>query len=246
MIVVERPEDAEHIVEQHKKSGYDCIKLYTHVSRDVYRAILKAAAKFEMPVAGHVPTDVGLDTALALHQSSIEHLTGYMGAIESDNPLHREADLKTVKEEDIPLVAEATARAQVWNCPTLVVQQNYAAAKDYEELSSMPELKYVPPVRLAMWNPNREKRFQGTDFQAAKRGIEMLMKITKELHDAGAKILLGSDAPTRFVVPGFAVHRELINLVNSGLSPYEALISRFRHCDNRQVGRSAFVKRQSA
>ena len=40
---------------------------------------------------------------------------------------------------------------------------------------------------------------------------------------AGAGLLLGSDAPQIFNVPGFSVHRELGFLVAAGLSPYEAL-----------------------
>lgn len=43
------------------------------------------------------------------------------------------------------------------------------------------------------------------------------------MHEAGAGLLLGSDAPQIFNVPGFAVHRELGFLVAAGLSPFEAL-----------------------
>ncbi len=43
------------------------------------------------------------------------------------------------------------------------------------------------------------------------------------LHEAGAGLLLGSDAPQVFNVPGFAIHRELEYVVAAGLTPYEAL-----------------------
>jgi imidazolonepropionase-like amidohydrolase len=43
------------------------------------------------------------------------------------------------------------------------------------------------------------------------------------LHRAGAGLLLGSDSPQVFNVPGFAIHRELRYLVDAGLTPYEAL-----------------------
>jgi imidazolonepropionase-like amidohydrolase len=43
------------------------------------------------------------------------------------------------------------------------------------------------------------------------------------LHEAGAGLLLGSDAPQVFNVPGFSLHRELDILVASGLTPFEAL-----------------------
>jgi hypothetical protein len=48
-------------------------------------------------------------------------------------------------------------------------------------------------------------------------------RVTKALHDAGARILLGSDTPNPYVVPGFSLHQELQNLVDAGLTPYEAI-----------------------
>jgi imidazolonepropionase-like amidohydrolase len=48
-------------------------------------------------------------------------------------------------------------------------------------------------------------------------------QIIRALHDGGVGILLGSDSPQTFNVPGFAVHRELQIMVAAGLTPYEAL-----------------------
>jgi adenine deaminase len=56
-----------------------------------------------------------------------------------------------------------------------------------------------------------------------KEGNALYIKLTGELHKAGARILLGTDTPNPFVVPGFSIHNELQNLVNAGLTPYEAI-----------------------
>lgn len=45
----------------------------------------------------------------------------------------------------------------------------------------------------------------------------------KEFCDAGAKILLGTDCRTQYVIPGFSIHRELKLLVENGMTTYEAL-----------------------
>ena len=45
----------------------------------------------------------------------------------------------------------------------------------------------------------------------------------RALHEAGAGILLGTDAAQAYHLPGFSVHEELALLVEAGLSPYEAL-----------------------
>ncbi|MDH3545891.1 MAG: amidohydrolase family protein, partial [Gammaproteobacteria bacterium] len=57
------------------------------------------------------------------------------------------------------------------------------------------------------------------------RAIEIRRKLIRALHEAGAGILLGSDAPQIFNVPGFSLHRELDLLVAAGLAPYDALVA---------------------
>jgi imidazolonepropionase-like amidohydrolase len=47
--------------------------------------------------------------------------------------------------------------------------------------------------------------------------------LTRQLHDAGVKLLAGTDASQPFVFPGFSLHEELQLLVRSGLTPLEAL-----------------------
>ena len=46
---------------------------------------------------------------------------------------------------------------------------------------------------------------------------------TRDLRDAGVKLLAGTDMPQAFVYPGFSLHEELELLVRSGLTPLEAL-----------------------
>ena len=49
------------------------------------------------------------------------------------------------------------------------------------------------------------------------------------MHDGRVRLLLGSDAPQVWNVPGFSLHRELEYLVGAGLTPYEALETGTRH-----------------
>jgi hypothetical protein len=55
------------------------------------------------------------------------------------------------------------------------------------------------------------------------RYVELRRKIVKELHDAGAKLMTGSDAPECMLLGGIALHRELEQFVLCGLAPYAAL-----------------------
>ena len=49
------------------------------------------------------------------------------------------------------------------------------------------------------------------------------MELTKALQNAGVKLLVGTDTPAPCVIPGFSVGAELGELVNAGLTSYQAL-----------------------
>lgn len=54
------------------------------------------------------------------------------------------------------------------------------------------------------------------------RNMELLLTLTRELHDAGVPLLVGSDV-FGALSPGFAQHQEMELLVKAGLTPYEVL-----------------------
>jgi imidazolonepropionase-like amidohydrolase len=58
-----------------------------------------------------------------------------------------------------------------------------------------------------------------------KNFIELRRKLIYECQKNGVGLLLGSDGPQVFNVPGFSVHHELKYMVDAGLTPYQALQS---------------------
>ncbi|MFQ5472991.1 MAG: amidohydrolase family protein, partial [Dehalococcoidia bacterium] len=166
--------------------------------------------------------------------ASIEHLTGYITALQADDapPIKKSrysfgVASRHVDDTKIPKVAEATREAGTWNCVTLVVMDKLVMPiEERRKLLQSPEMRYVSPATLGMWDPSKSKRLAkltDEDFAALRDGTAMLRKITRALHEGGARILLGTDCPNPLVVPGFAIHEELRNLVGAGLSPYEAI-----------------------
>jgi imidazolonepropionase-like amidohydrolase len=65
--------------------------------------------------------------------------------------------------------------------------------------------------------------FTAADFRLVREGDAARKRFVRSLHDAGARILLGTDMGNPFVVAGFSLHEELRNLADAGLSAYEAL-----------------------
>ena len=62
-----------------------------------------------------------------------------------------------------------------------------------------------------------------------RRYVEVRNALVKGIHDAGGKILAGSDTPEWFNTYGWGLHRELQALVAAGLTPYQALVAATRN-----------------
>ena len=83
----------------------------------------------------------------------------------------------------------------------------------------------MPRATVAQWVEAKRGLVGDAAYDPAlvARFIEVRAQVLRALRDAGAGILLGSDAPQVFNVPGFSIHDELRMLVDAGFTPYEAL-----------------------
>lgn len=217
MVLVRSAEDAEQSVFQVAEGGYDFVKVYDHLSPELYATILDSARESNLPVVGHVPIEVGLEGVLENGHKTIEHLTGY---IDMDS-----ADLK-IPEDMIDYFVDKTRDSGVWVVPTIVLHQYAVSVDDIDALEERPELKYVSPRMIRVWHfftktLESSRTYQGSDYP--EQMVELATRMTEELHQGGAKILLGTDTDNGFLIPGLSLIEELQHLVNAGLSPYEAI-----------------------
>jgi imidazolonepropionase-like amidohydrolase len=88
-----------------------------------------------------------------------------------------------------------------------------------------PEMKYMPADTVARWHRAKRDILDDVNYklETAARAVALRQQLILAMHHSGAGLLLGSDSPQIFNVPGFALHRELEYLVDAGLTPYEAL-----------------------
>ncbi|HYC50253.1 MAG TPA: amidohydrolase family protein, partial [Gemmatimonadaceae bacterium] len=59
----------------------------------------------------------------------------------------------------------------------------------------------------------------------AARYIALRRQALKALADVGTPLLMGTDSPQLFMVPGFALHREIGIISQAGITPYQILES---------------------
>lgn len=225
--------DARSQVRGQAAAGYDFIKVHPGLSAEEFIAVAETANEIGIPYAGHVPVAAGLDLALRLGMATIDHLDGYFVALLPPNSTGAGGyggffDVMLAAELDtggIEAIAAATAAAGTWNVPTQTLIEHRLSDLSAEELRNRPEMQYMPEKTLLQWvaEKDRLRSDSGFDPAIARLAVEIRRSLILALHRAGARLLLGSDAPQVFNVPGFSAHRELDVLVETGLSPFEAL-----------------------
>lgn len=89
------------------------------------------------------------------------------------------------------------------------------ARPDYRYFpASMRESRHAAMRRFWTEPPTAERR---------RRYQQVRDRLVKAIHEAGGKVMAGSDTPEMFLLYGFTLHRELRNIVEAGLTPYSAL-----------------------
>lgn len=228
---VSSPEQGAARVRAQAAAGYDFLKIHPGLSREEYLAIAAAARQADLPVAGHVSFETGLDTALAQRQDSIDHLDAYAEAmVPADHPLHgvrpQFFGLNLADGMDpalAPELARATAEANVWHVPTESLFENIVGPQSLEALLARPGMDLVGAPLRASWS-EAVTRFRGQMTPAQReRFLAARRALILELQRAGAGLLLGSDAPQIMNVPGYSLHQELALYVEAGLTPLQAL-----------------------
>lgn len=230
---VDGPENGARMVREQHAAGYDLLKIHPGLTRSEFDAIASAANAAGMPFAGHVPEDVGVARALEAGIATIDHLDGYMAMLlpPHDDPSGGYGGFFGVfladqaRGSEIAGVAAETAAAGVWNVPTQSLFEHVVSPLSPDEMAYWPEMQYMPQSIVRRWQDYKEDLQADPQYTdaTAERAIRLRRRLILALHEADAGLLLGSDSPQFFNVPGFALHRELGLLVEAGLSPYEAI-----------------------
>jgi imidazolonepropionase-like amidohydrolase len=214
---VNSPEEAVTKVKQQKKEGWNLLKVHPGLTREEYDAMAVTARQQKIRFGGHVPEAVGLLRAIEAGQETFDHVDGYVEYLNGDQG--------PVDEKKLADVVARTKKAGAWIVPTMALWEVLYNTIPLDTLRSYSELKYAPQTAVQNWATAYANRQGQVPPQAAKNVIENRKRVLRALHEGGVKILMGTDAPQQFSIPGFSLHRELTRMRDAGMSPYEILKS---------------------
>ena len=223
--IITKLEDVRPEVERQIEKGYDLIKLYPRLTKDVYEEFLNYTYARGFKLSGHVPVTVDTSYFFNPKMQEIQHLSGYgrycttLDSI-SSNVFYYDLnyDKKFARQyclEKIERAARKAVQNNVWNCPTLGFNyfqhdEKYRKALDQQRLGGKLE------GLLGWWSTSEVDSDELYYF-------DFLKQVTGALYRNNAKILAGTDFPLFYLVPGLSIHQELELFVECGFSNFDAI-----------------------
>lgn len=227
-VIATNADEARGAVRANKRSGYRAVKLYETLSADAYKAAADEATKLGMEIYTHTPGSLTIQDVLAAGAKSVEHFDGYGLLLAADGfqaSVPRYAELQSWLALDpakLERAVEISIEADVWNTPTLTLDEDrYAAFAAADAFFAKPESQYLDPGIIGYWRSSTWMQYY---VNTAENSTEAKRRFLKALYDAGANLLIGTDTPNPFIIPGFSIHDELENFQEAGI-PNDAILN---------------------
>jgi imidazolonepropionase-like amidohydrolase len=184
--------------------GITTLKMYVGIDTTVFKKVIEEGHRHGLTVSAHLPLRyVKTKNAIDWGLDVIEHIWGV--------------------SNDSLMIGKMAAQGMMVD-PTLVVFKNMIYLPDLPEVWQSTDNCYVPDTLLSVWDEYRtDPKFNEQNRQLRKSKMDTYKNLTYTLYRAGVTLLAGTDTPEPYCPPGFALHDELVLLVESGLSPAAAL-----------------------
>jgi imidazolonepropionase-like amidohydrolase len=210
-LIVENAESAREAVAALADAGVDFIKVYLHLPQEMFFAIHEEAQARGLPIAGHVPLEVGSEEASNLGMRSIEHMRVEIGGY-----------CEEVGAENCEALFAVLRDNNTWQTPTLLIRRNPAYV-DSLLVTQDARLQYAPSYLRDEWERNARSARRDRSLDERRQQYAKERDLAKALYEAQVPMLAGSDVGDLFILAGFSIHDELALLVDAGMSPSDAL-----------------------
>ncbi|MFT5432673.1 MAG: imidazolonepropionase-like amidohydrolase [Myxococcota bacterium] len=212
------PEAAEAHVRESAAAGYDFMKIHPGIPLDAWDRMVEVAGEVGLTFGGHVPLDVGIEHAIKSGTATVDHLDGYLqGSISEEMRTRMAADLGVIPTTDVLAAVDQgevdrlvalSAEHGTWQVPTMYLWENFYAPVAAEDFLTRPGMEFVPQSMRERWVDQKRDR-PGVSIEVSQEMANSRLDLLRALYEAGVPILMGTDAPQMFNVPGFSLHHEI-------------------------------------
>lgn len=241
-VAVDSAEDVVAAMPAVAAAGSVAAKIYIGVRPPLVAAIVRIAREHGLPATGDLGATSATE-AITAGIAGLEHASSaYLDLVSPEGQaamslFHEQGPAVWRREwnrglaaadgagSEAQRLAELIAARDIAFDPTLIVLDCLGHLTEPRVIDA-PETALVPGELRGEWrarSDGRRTHWSDDDFAVSHRAFETMRAFTSTAHRAGARLLVGSDAPNPFVVPGASLHRELELLVEAGLAPLEVL-----------------------
>lgn len=235
-IIADTPERAESAVNFLIDQGVDVIKVYNSITEPVLVAIIRAAHRRDIPVAGHVPRSITMTRAVELGMDGLEHIriTGrellpleeankidFLPLVRREALLWQRFDLDSDKMKKL---VTFLAEKKVFLDPTLTIDE-LTALYLYEEYAKDPNNRFLPRPAMTEREAAPEVfRLPPELKDVSDAGFRKRLQFIGMCSRAGVQIIAGTDGVgAGKLLPGFGLQHELELLAQAGLTPIQVI-----------------------
>jgi imidazolonepropionase-like amidohydrolase len=214
-LALESYQDGVRAVRTLAARGVDFVKIYTLLPEDAARGAMAEAKRRGLPVVGHLPASLDLDTALRHGMSGIEHMAVEVGGL---------CDVSDTADP-CSAVFDTLRKARVALTPTLIVRKRRTEL-DMPGILERARVDEMPEIVAGDWLARREHALEtvsAREWEARRAQFVRERALTERAIREGALVLAGTDAGDLLVPPGASLHDELVLLVEAGMSEMQAL-----------------------
>jgi amidohydrolase family protein len=217
---ISSPNEAKEKVISYKNRGYDLIKTYYGLDKEIFDAVIEQAETSKIDIVAHPSQKVPFSYHLKLQIKSIEH-------VEEIVQQALNFDLDTIKLQSI--IDSISLSEHTSYCPTITVFNNIYQMMIDDSILDSEWLEYINPLikkadskkQFDRWF--NAKQTDSTVVSRIKDQHNFHIFILQKLHEADVNIVCGTDGGIGVTIPGFSIHQELKFYKEAGLSNYEVL-----------------------
>jgi|GEM_PF-535877 len=216
--IITTSSQAKKFVQFVHEKGFDLIKVYGYVNKDVYETIAKEAIRLNMPIAKHAPHPVeGSNWDYLKGLQSLEHVEDiFQGPLNYEFDIDKASDVAMrLKQLNVPV----TPTLATFDHLTQLSRNKHEYTKQFNKNLHNPfYLDLKETHTIARWLNASEAH---GDYN--KRELDFLKQVVYLLHENDVPMVLGSDGGTMYTLAGPAGIREIELLTESGLAPLDII-----------------------
>ena len=210
-VVARSPAEAREHAERNIRDGADAIKIYFRLPLDSVRAVVEVCRRRRVTSTAHLEILDARD-ALRAGVEGIEHVSSFGQCLVPRRraEVYRQSVLKD----------NSARRAGRY---ALFAEANFDGPDARELFEVIKSTRPFVDATLGVYELRPESRNPPLEIGAGIRGFQSMKRMTLRAHQAGARIVMGGHTSVPFAGRGEAPWREMELLVESGLTPLDAI-----------------------